>query len=96
MSQTHQREAAIFDAALELPPDQRAAHLDHACGGDAALRQRIESLLKACESKCEFLDSPPDPAAAAPTNVLPVSFEKAGTASAATNCFGKSAMAAAV
>ena len=36
MGQTHQREAAIFDAAMELPPGQRAAHLDHACGGVCA------------------------------------------------------------
>ena len=78
MSESHQREAAIFDAAMELPTGQRAAHLDHACGGDAALRQRIESLLKACESRCEFLDSPPDPGAAKTMNVLPASFEKAG------------------
>ena len=76
MSESHQREAAIFDAALELPPAQRGAHLEHACGGDAALRRRIESLLKACESKCEFLDSPTVPAAVQATHVLP-SFEKA-------------------
>src|SRR5262245_4932477 len=78
MSESHQREAAIFDAAMDLPPEQRAVHLDHACGGDGTLRQRIEALLKACESNCEFLDSPNDPAAAAPTNILPSSFEKAG------------------
>src|SRR5262245_43758195 len=78
MSESHQREAAIFDAAMDLPPEQRAAHLDQACGGDAALRQRIEALLKACESKCEFLDSPNDPAALGPTKVSPPGFEKAG------------------
>src|SRR6058998_1613577 len=78
MSESHQREAAIFYAAMELPPEQRAAHLDRACGGDAALRRRIESLIKAGESACDFLDSPTDPAAAAPTKVLPSSFEKAG------------------
>src|SRR6185369_12717654 len=78
MSESHQREAAIFDAAMELPPEQRAAHLERACAGDAALRQRIESLLKACESKCDFLDSPTDAVAAVPTNILPTAFEKAG------------------
>src|SRR5262245_27169836 len=78
MSESHQREAAIFDAAMELPPDQRAAHVNQACGSDAALRLRIEALLKACESRCEFLDSPNDPAAAAPTHILPPTFEKAG------------------
>src|SRR5207247_570463 len=78
MSEAHQREAAIFDAAMELPPEQRAAHLDQACGGDAALRLRMEALLKADESACEVLESPTDPAAVAPTHIWPSSFEKAG------------------
>ena len=78
MIESHQREAAIFDAAMELPLEQRAAHFDHACGEDAALRQRMESLLKADESSCGFLDSPNDPMAEVPTNVLSSSFEKAG------------------
>jgi eukaryotic-like serine/threonine-protein kinase len=62
MNEAHQREATLFDAALELPPAERAAYLDHACGGDTALRQRVEALLKGWESQCEFLDSPADPA----------------------------------
>ena len=62
MSEAHQREAALFDAAMELPPEPRAAYLDQSCGGDTALRQRMESLLKADESRCDFLDSPTDPA----------------------------------
>ena len=78
MSQSHQREAAIFDAAMELAPEQRAAHLDRACGSDAALRQRVEALLKAGESACAFLDSPTDPTALGPTKVSPSPFEKAG------------------
>ena len=78
MSESHQREADIFDAVMELPPEKRAAHLDQACGGDAALRQRIEALLKAGESACEFLESPADPASEGPTKVLPTSFERAG------------------
>jgi len=60
-SESHQREAALFDAAMDLPPEQRAAYLDQACGEDTALRQRIESLLKASESQCGFLDPPTDP-----------------------------------
>ena len=51
MSESHQREAAIFDAAMELPPERRSGYLDEACGEDAALRRRVESLLKACESQ---------------------------------------------
>ena len=41
---------AIFDAAIELPPERRAAYLIKACGGDDALRQRVEALLRAHES----------------------------------------------
>ena len=77
MSDAHQREAAIFDAAIELPPGQRTAYLDQACGGDAALRRRIESLLQADQSRCEFLDPPgesdlrPPPQATAPLTEKP-------------------------
>jgi serine/threonine protein kinase len=78
MSESHQREAAIFDATMELAPEQREAHLDRVCGGDAALRQRIEALVKACESTSHFLDSPAAPVTVGPTNVLPSSLEKAG------------------
>ena len=40
------REEAIFEAALALPPEQRPACLDEACGQDAQLRERIELLLR--------------------------------------------------
>jgi WD40 repeat protein/predicted Ser/Thr protein kinase len=36
---------ALFDRAVELPPEERAAFLDAACGGDAAVRAEVESLL---------------------------------------------------
>ncbi|HEY7481340.1 MAG TPA: serine/threonine-protein kinase [Gemmatimonadales bacterium] len=42
-----QRLALIFDDALELAPDARAAYLDHACAGDAGLRADIDALLAA-------------------------------------------------
>lgn len=35
----------LFHAALELPPDQRAAYLTAWCVGDARLRDEVESLL---------------------------------------------------
>ena len=57
MNETHQREAAIFDATVELPPEQRATYLNQACAGDAALRARIEALVKACDGTCE-VDAP--------------------------------------
>ena len=37
----------IFHAALERPPDQRAAFLDEACADDPTLRHEVESLLAA-------------------------------------------------
>ena len=40
-------EKNILSEALRLPPPQRAAFLDQAAHGDAALRQRLESLLQA-------------------------------------------------
>jgi len=35
----------VFREAAEIPPDQRAAFLDAACGDDNALREDVESLL---------------------------------------------------
>ena len=43
------REEALFAAALEQAPADRAVFLKGACLGDAALRQRVESLLAAHE-----------------------------------------------
>ncbi len=39
------RAEAIFQQALELPPEQREAFLDTQCGTDAALRGAVEALL---------------------------------------------------
>src|SRR5262245_46443835 len=52
-------EVAILGAALELPAGQRAAYLEEACAGDAALRRQVEALLKAHEQAEDFLASPP-------------------------------------
>ena len=70
------REAAVFGAALRLPSGERAAYLDEACAGDAALRQRIEELLRASEEAGAFLQNP---AAVPPGGTIPASpAEKAG------------------
>ncbi len=37
----------LFHAALDRPPEERAAFLDRACDGDAELRREVESLLAA-------------------------------------------------
>ena len=39
MAEETKLEVAVLNAALELPVGQRAAYLDQACAGDAALRQ---------------------------------------------------------
>ncbi len=43
---------------MEIEPDQRAAFLDRACGGDESLRREVESLL-ALDSQAEnFIEAP--------------------------------------
>jgi serine/threonine protein kinase/tetratricopeptide (TPR) repeat protein len=47
----------VVGEALELTdPAERAAYLDHACGGDAGLRARVEALLAAHAGAGRFLD----------------------------------------
>jgi eukaryotic-like serine/threonine-protein kinase len=52
-------ERELFEAALEVPPEDRAAHLDRVCGTDAALRQRLEDLLRKHDQAKSFLEAPP-------------------------------------
>jgi serine/threonine protein kinase/tetratricopeptide (TPR) repeat protein len=47
----------ILDQALRVPPSDRAAFLDQACGADAALRGEVESLLAAGDQSA-FFDRP--------------------------------------
>jgi serine/threonine protein kinase/tetratricopeptide (TPR) repeat protein len=49
---------ALFQDAQERPPGDRAAFLDAACGGDPALRARVDALLAADELAGTFLSSP--------------------------------------
>ena len=39
----------IFDAALDLPAEQRESYLDQACGDDETLREKIGRLLRHAE-----------------------------------------------
>jgi serine/threonine protein kinase/Tol biopolymer transport system component len=56
----------IFEAALALPANERAAFLDEACAGDTKLRAEVESLI-AHEKAEDFME---DPAFEAATRVL--------------------------
>ena len=58
MHEPSEHEIEVFNVALELPAAERAAYLDHACAGDAALRRRVEELLKASEESSACLDDP--------------------------------------
>ena len=51
-------EERCFHLALEMPTGERRAFLDRACAGDAALRQRLEVLLRAHEDPGSFLGRP--------------------------------------
>ena len=50
MNSKHSNDLTLFNEALEIAaPEARAAYLDRACGDDAALRRKIDSLLAAYE-----------------------------------------------
>src|SRR5262245_18720048 len=61
MSDAEQREEAVFEAALKLSADERAAYLDKTCAGDADLRRRVEILLGAFERADGFMKAPAVP-----------------------------------
>jgi TolB-like protein len=48
---------AIYHAACERPPEERAQFVDKACGSDDALRREVESLLANEELAASFLES---------------------------------------
>ena len=54
----------IFHTAVALAPVERTRYLDHACDGNASLRQAVESLLKSHEETGNFVDTPAYQAAA--------------------------------
>jgi WD40 repeat protein/serine/threonine protein kinase len=62
MSESEQREEAIFHEALQYQnPEWRSAFLDRACGDDRELRLQVLSLLAAHEQAGEFLERLPAP-----------------------------------
>jgi serine/threonine protein kinase len=62
-------EEELFAAALDKPAAERAAFLDQACAGDAALRDRIEALLRSHEQAASFLEKPATPEAGATSDI---------------------------
>jgi len=63
-------EEALFALAVRKPQEERAAFLERECGGDSALRQRIEQLLATHEGSGPSLEQPTAPSGAT-TAMLP-------------------------
>jgi eukaryotic-like serine/threonine-protein kinase len=59
MSANLERIEAVFHQALEFGPEERAAFLAGACGGDAALLAKVQALLQAHETAEGFLPEEP-------------------------------------
>ena len=58
------REKEIFEQALDIESlEERTAFIRQACGGDAALIQRVHALLKASETAPDFLPDTPSQSA---------------------------------
>jgi serine/threonine protein kinase/WD40 repeat protein len=58
MSDTLSSEETIFEGAQQRAAGERAAYLEAACGGDADLRARVETLLAAHDQAGSFLEMP--------------------------------------
>jgi tetratricopeptide (TPR) repeat protein len=72
------REEAIFNVARRIEaPEARRLYLQQSCGEDAALRDRVEALLRVHDEECNFLRSP---IAGMPTPRDDASAEAPGTA----------------
>jgi eukaryotic-like serine/threonine-protein kinase len=64
-------EESIFEQAELITSDaERAAYLDRACGGDAALRSEVEALLRASQRRGDLLDLPENDSSAERAGML--------------------------
>ena len=49
---------AIFQAAIERPPDLRREFIDEVCAGDESLRSEAERLVTSFEEASDFIEAP--------------------------------------
>jgi hypothetical protein len=56
VSDQPEREIAVFIQAMRIPPEDRDAFLETACGGNEELRRKVEELLRAQERLGNFLE----------------------------------------
>lgn len=61
------RAEAVFEEAVEAPPEERSGLLDRLCGDDPELRQDVEALLLADQQAGDFLESPALPSMEPPS-----------------------------
>src|SRR5262245_11332146 len=59
MPTTRNEESSFTEALDKGSPDERVAYLDKVCKDDAALRVRVENLLRSHEQAGSFLRQPP-------------------------------------
>ena len=71
MNHSAPREEAVFDGALQLPPDQRAAYIQAACAGNQPLLDRLQSLLAAHDRLAGPLEQPAMPSSRPTINISP-------------------------
>ncbi len=57
---SRERLTELFDRAIDIAPERRAAWLDAQCGEDSAMCARLERLLRADAQAHDFLETPPD------------------------------------
>ncbi len=57
-SERWQRVEEVLDAALDLPPERRAAFLDRTCDGDPELYAEVKRMLSCCAQAEDFLEEP--------------------------------------
>ena len=48
----------VFQAAVEMPPPERAPYLDDRCGTDPELRNEVMKLLASDDSAADFIEVP--------------------------------------
>src|SRR5262245_36282907 len=79
MSETLDREKALFNEALALPSaEARLQYLENACGPDRQLRDRLEALLRAHDAAQGFIPDLEDPRKLSPTFPTGESGERVG------------------
>ena len=89
-------EREIFAGAMDRASEaERAAFLDSACGGDVALRARVEALLREQGELGSFLESPHAAVAGAAGGVTAdATWAPPARASGPTSCWSRSARGA--